>query len=336
MSEHQSLSLQELEHFLRLSIEANYWLTFADVNPAAIVEQIEEQLTDRRFEFLDGATYVPNLLTVYVMEPHAEKLEEVEVLFNSMVFMKYLYEYITESGYKLFDFMRVEIKFAEPDQRELGGPCYLFFDWPAEEESLEQVTAKFDTGARKILEVCEPKPEIPRLARLTALNAEVYRNDYTITRPTVFMGRLRNVMDKATNQVIRRNDFVFARQHVPDSVNASVSRQHAKVVFEDGEFFFYDTGSANGSSVERAGAVIDVPISTNFRQRVQLYDGDVLCLGGARVRFELIHSPDQVAGRMLMSGDLSYDTNEHLANPDDAETIMIRKTQKEEELERTQ
>lgn len=322
MSELQSPSLRELEHFLRISVEANYWLTFADVNPVAVVEEIKEQLMDRRFEWLDGAIYVPNLLTVFVVEPTPEKLEELEVLFNSMVFTKYLYEHITESGFKLFDFMRIEIKVAPTDQQQFAGPCYLFFDWPNANESTEQVTVKYDLQERKILELCEPKPDIPRLARLTALNAEVYRNQYTITRPAVFIGRLRNVIDKHTGQVLRRNDFVFARQQVPDSPNASVSRQHGRISFEDGEFFFYDTGSVNGSAIERAGTTIPVATSTNFLQRVQLHDHDIITLGAARILFEVIHTPEEV-GRLQTSGETTQERSDSMYDLEGLETLRV-------------
>ena len=78
-------------------------------------------------------------------------------------------------------------------------------------------------------------------------------------------------------------------------MNRSVSRQHARIHYGGESFFVYDTGSQNGTSVERGKTVLLVPRSTTAGAGVELQDGDILVFGRARVRFRL--------GRSGESGD---------------------------------
>lgn len=275
--------LINLEQFLTESVKANYWLTPNDIAPNSIARHLLDELARKRFIWVGNETYVPNKIVVKAPNPTPEKLEEYEVLFNSVVFMKYLYDYITGSGFKLFAPITVEIKGYVTEDRQKT--CSLVFEWPTPEDSNDDVTVKVDESEGRILEVTGRQPQIPRLARLSAMSGHVYRTPYVITRKSTYLGRLRNVLDKQTGEILRRNDFVFSRLDDDNSPNSSVSRQHATIVFEDGEFFLYDTGSANGTSVERAGEALEV--ARNNPSGVLLMDGDIIRLGTALVRVDL-------------------------------------------------
>ncbi len=159
------------------------------------------------------------------------------------------------------------------------------FCWPSEEEAVEDITVKLDESQGRILEVYNLKPEIPRLARLSLISGEVYSDNYLITKQVTNIGRLRNLVDRDTGKLIRRNDFVFARNITDDAPNNSVSRQQATIKFHDGKFYLHDNGSANGTEIERAG-LEPIEVLPGNPLGVQLEHYDIVRFGTALVRFE--------------------------------------------------
>jgi len=246
---------------------------------------------------------VPNLLSVMMPGSSPDKIEELEVLFNSVVFMKYLYEYMTDLGYKLFDFVKVDVERCETTESRRVA---LRFYWPTPEEVREDFTVVLDEPTGKIVEVYTPTAEIPLLARLNALNATTYRMNYVITKKISYIGRLKNIIDKETGHMLRRNDFVFARDPDPDSVSSSVSRLHAKIVFDDGKFFLFDTGSANGTSITRSGKTIELPRAESWGEPLE--DGDVINFGSAQVGFQFI-SEEEAANLVSMPSNKIFEDN---------------------------
>lgn len=314
--------LAALEELLRETIKANYCLTLDDLHPESVINEITTQLEANRFEWLDNTIYVPNLLTIDAMGCAPDKLEEIEVLFNSVVFMKYLYEYMTDAGYKLFDFVKIELN-APPGPPQ---PIKLHFYWPSPEEVREDFTVLLDKQEGKIVEVYAPKAEIAHLARLSALNAETYRVDYVITKQITYLGRLRNVIDRETGYMLRRNDFIFARSPDPNSINSSVSRLHAKIVYEDGIFYLYDTGSANGTSITRNHNSIELP-RAEIRGEI-LEDGDVIHLGTAQISFQFI-SEEEAANLVSMPPEKVIDEFEATSPVDDTHQVSRQEVQAE-------
>jgi pSer/pThr/pTyr-binding forkhead associated (FHA) protein len=274
--------LVEIEKILTNAVMTNGFLQFEDLEPQRIVRQISEDLVKKRFIWLGNETYVPNKLIGYLPGADPDKMEELEVIFNSTHFMKLLYQYIIKTGFKLFNPLKVEI---QADQNSKDNRFRVEFQWPASEEAVEDVTVKVDEKQGRILEVYNLRPEIPRLARLFLMSGEAYRDNYLITKRVTHIGRLRNVIDKNSNKMIRCNDFIFARNMDESSPNSSVSRQHATISFRDGVFYLHDSGSANGTSIERAG-VPPIDILPENIQGVALENYDIIRFGTALVRFE--------------------------------------------------
>jgi pSer/pThr/pTyr-binding forkhead associated (FHA) protein len=260
----------------------NGFLKFEDLEPSRIVRQISEDLVKKRFIWLGNETYVPNKLIGYLPGNDLDKMEELEVIFNSTHFMKLLYQYIIKTGFKLFNPLKVEIKAAQSTEDNKFNVEFL---WPTTEEGVEDVTVKVDEKQGRILEVYNLRPEIPRLARLLLMSGEAYRDNYLITKRVTHIGRLRNVIDKNNNKLIRSNDFIFARNMDESSPNSSVSRQHATIEFRDSVFYLRDSGSANGTSIERAGAA-PVEVMPENSKGVALENYDIIRFGTALVRFE--------------------------------------------------
>ncbi len=275
--------LLDIEKHLTDAVRANDCLKFEDIDPPRIIRQLSEDLVKKRFIWLGNETYVPSKLVGHLPLRDPDKLEELEVIFNSPNFMRLINQYISKRGFKLFDALKVEIKFGaeQTDDSKFS----VEFCWPSSEEAVEDITVKVDEDQGRILEVYSLKPEIPRLARLSLMSGEVYRDNYLITKRVTNIGRLRNVIDKGAGGLIRRNDFIYARNMDDASPNSSVSRQHATIVFQDGRFFLHDNGSANGTAIERAG-IEPIEVLPGNPQGVQLEHYDIIRFGTALVRFE--------------------------------------------------
>lgn len=318
----KNANLLALESFLRETVKANYYLTLEDLDPEALVEQIVDQLREKQFSWVDNTIYVPNLMIVYAPKS-PDKMEEIEVLFNSVVFMKHLYEYMTESGFKLLDFVRIEV---EPSNVRR---VTVEFHWQTEDEIQEGFTVRFNHNSSQP-EILAPRAEIPQLARLSVLNdAECYRNNYVIIKRTTYLGRLRNIVDKETGQMLRRNDFVFARHHNPNSINNSVSRLHAKIVYSGSGFILYDTGSANGTAVIRNGERKELMRAE--MEGISLEDGDILQLGSAQLSFNLI-SEDE--GSRLASLPSRRIADEEFFRGDDSTLKNLKLSDVEREIKK--
>lgn len=277
-----STTLNQIEKYLHDAVSRNDFLKFDDLNPKAFSNQISAEISKKRFIWLGNKIYIPNKVVCRLHSPDPDKLEEIEVILNSQAFVKLLNQYICDEGFKMFGDLKVEVKGGTPD----GSGTEVEFCWPSTEESVEDVTVKLDDDGERILEVNKPTPEIPRLARLSVLSGEVYRDNYLITKVVTNIGRLRNVIDKNNSEIIRRNDFIFSRNTDPNSPNISVSRQHAKIVFKDGDFYLYDEGSANGTSIERAGIDGHIEVLPENLAGVKLENFDILRFGTALIRFE--------------------------------------------------
>jgi len=86
----------------------------------------------------------------------------------------------------------------------------------------------------------------------------------------------------AGQRVIRRNDIVF--EEGADEANATVSRGHAHIRHEAGEYRICDDESEYGTRIFRDGRSIEVPRGN--RRGEKLRPDDEIYLGRACLRFE--------------------------------------------------
>ena len=126
-----------------------------------------------------------------------------------------------------------------------------------------------------------PPPAASAPARLTVVRGKAQQSEYTLDRPRTNIGRMAEVTD-AEQRVVRRNDVVF--EEGADEANATVSRKHAHVTCEAGEYRVCDDASEFGTRVFRDGRSLDVP--TGNRRGEKLRPGDEIYLGRACLRFE--------------------------------------------------
>lgn len=126
-----------------------------------------------------------------------------------------------------------------------------------------------------------PLPAATAPARLTVVRGKAQHTEYTLDKRRTNIGRMAEVTD-AEQRVLRRNDIVF--EEAADEANATVSRKHAHVTCEGGEYRLCDDASEFGTRVFRDGRSLDVP--TGNRRGEKLKPGDEIYLGRACLRFE--------------------------------------------------
>lgn len=116
--------------------------------------------------------------------------------------------------------------------------------------------------------------------RLIVVKGRTSQPEYSLDRARVNLGRLAELTD-AEQRVVRRNDVVFEEG---DETNATVSRKHAHIKREAGEYRIVDDESEFGTRVFREGRSIEVPKGN--RRGEKLRPGDEIYLGRACLRFE--------------------------------------------------
>jgi hypothetical protein len=119
------------------------------------------------------------------------------------------------------------------------------------------------------------------VGRVVVVRGKAEQSEYVLDRARVNIGRLPELTD-ADHRVTRRNDIVF--EEGADEANGTVSRRHAHIRLEGGEYRLCDDGSEFGTRVFRDGRPIEAPPGN--RRGEKLRPGDEIYLGRACLRFE--------------------------------------------------
>jgi hypothetical protein len=127
----------------------------------------------------------------------------------------------------------------------------------------------------------EPAALVIATGRVIVVKGKTGNPEYALERPRTNIGRLVELTD-ADHRVVRRNDVVF--EEGADEANATVSRKHAHIRLEAGDYRLCDDGSEFGTRVFRDGRSIVVPAGD--RRGEKLRPGDEIYLGRACLRFE--------------------------------------------------
>jgi FHA domain-containing protein len=117
--------------------------------------------------------------------------------------------------------------------------------------------------------------------RVILVKGKTESPDYTLGKARTNIGRMSELTD-GDHRVVRRNDVVF--EEGADEANATVSRKHAHIRLDAGDYRLCDDGSEFGTRVFRDGRSIEVP--TGDRRGEKLRPGDEIYLGRACLRFE--------------------------------------------------
>jgi hypothetical protein len=204
---------------------------------------------------------------------------------------------IAGRGQRIFPYPRIVVTLAspDPDRRALYQAAFGEKLGAALREALDSANCEVARGFAVEVRTSEmgaqpfaieydfnrPLPASTAPARLTVVRGKAQQEEYTLDRPRTNIGRMAEVAD-AEQRVLRRNDVVF--EEGADEANATVSRKHAHVRHEAGEYRLCDDASEFGTRVFREGRSIDVPPGN--RRGEKLRPGDEIYLGRACLRFE--------------------------------------------------
>ena len=127
-----------------------------------------------------------------------------------------------------------------------------------------------------------PEPPAPvKPSRLVPIKGATQQESYELAGRRINIGRLAEITD-SEHRIIRRNTIVF--EEGADEANGTVSRKHAHILFENGEYRLCDDESEYGTRVFRDGRSIEVPAGNRRGERLR--PGDEIYLGRACLRFE--------------------------------------------------
>ncbi len=101
------------------------------------------------------------------------------------------------------------------------------------------------------------------------------QESYTLSEDRILIGRLREVFDEH-GRIVRINHIAFSDE---GEENQTVSREHARIMRRDGEFWLVDERSAYGTRIFRSGRAIAV--SSRDRRGVRLRHDDQINVGRA-------------------------------------------------------
>lgn len=133
---------------------------------------------------------------------------------------------------------------------------------------------------REPAKAAEPVAETPA-GRLIVVKGKAACEEYVLDKSRINIGRMAELTD-SEHRVVRRNDVVFEEN--ADEANGTVSRQHAHIRREEGQYRVADDGSEFGTSIFREGRSIEVPKGNRRGERLRA--GDEIYLGRACLRFE--------------------------------------------------
>jgi hypothetical protein len=202
-------------------------------------------------------------------------------------------------GRKMFPYPRIVVTLVspDPDRRALyqtafgeklgqaireslqGSGCEIARHFFVEVRTAETGTEPFAIDYAVENPAEPPQPTAP--ARLTVVRGKARDAAYTLDKARVNIGRLAELTD-GEHRVVRRNDVVF--EEGADEANATVSRKHAHIRQEAGEYRICDDSSEFGTRIFRDGRALDVPAGNTRGERLK--PGDEIYLGRACLRFE--------------------------------------------------
>lgn len=236
-------------------------------SPLEIRRAVLDDVESRVIAVGEGKRILPfNDLRVHLLTPDPDERQAMEVVVHEAWDLKgQLAERLQDRGCPVPPGLDIEVVFdEEPDPRY--GERRFFVEYGKREGDAAGSDAVPGT-ARPTLE-------------LTVLKGSASQRVYELDAPRIFLGRLEEVVD-ADGRVRRRNDVAFKEE---GEVNTTVSREHARITWDDetGGFWLRAEQNASGTRIYRTGKTIDV--SAHDRRGVRLQAGDEVHLGRACVK----------------------------------------------------
>jgi hypothetical protein len=200
-------------------------------------------------------------VTVTLVSPDAERRTLLEAAFGADARLeKAIRESLEGAGCEVPRGFAVEVKTAET------GPRAFEIEYGVEPARAARAEAPAPAAAP---------------GRLVVVKGKAEHEEYTLEKTRTNIGRLAELTDPE-QRVVRRNDVVFVEG--ADEANSTVSRKHAHIRLEAGEYRISDDESEFGTRIFRDGRQVEVPAGNRRGERLR--EGDEIYLGRACMRFE--------------------------------------------------
>ncbi len=256
-----------------------------ELRPKDVLRKLTAAMEDNRKEGLDGKVYVPNK---YVLELAVGDPDERDYLLSFLdeeELVAVLQKFMAQNGYNVrgpLDFTIAEVPEADRATRTEKLRVKVRYE-KAEKYEKDKEAAAAPSAAPSLQEaddlptVASVYPEddepgtVPAVAwaALAVTSPEGRRSHFSLTKPSVQIGRSRNA----------GNDLIL-------DTDGMVSKAHARLERErDGLWTVYDLGSTNGVKV---GA-------SKVDGNRALTDGDEITIGGTTLVFQLAAHPNAAA-----------------------------------------
>jgi hypothetical protein len=224
-----------------------------------------EQIASRATAGKRGGRMFPfNLVTIELAAGNPERRTVLEALFDAGPLGDDIRATLKEEGVTPPGDLTVFVRYPEDATAEMRVICERIENKPVAPVPASVAASVAMTSAR--------------LITTTGISSALR---FDLNQQRVNLGRESEVVD-ALGRTIRRNDLYFVEN--AHEANASVSRSHAHIRFEAGDWRIYDDGSSIGTSIVREGRLIAVPAHAS--RGVALRAGDEIYLGQVRLRFE--------------------------------------------------
>jgi hypothetical protein len=135
-----------------------------------------------------------------------------------------------------------------------------------------------ESAGATVTEVGSPAGAARPTLELTVVQGTATQRVYTSTADRVYIGRLREVLDPE-GRVKRRNDVAFLDE---GEINQTVSREHARILWDQEARSFWLRAEQKGTRVFRDGRTLEV--SPQDRRGVRLQPGDEVYVGRASLK----------------------------------------------------
>ena len=275
------------------------------LNFDSVLQSAKNAIDHSRNEVL-GNLFVPYYIEIKLFGQDQGQADFLEQIAEGADFKEELKKYIEQRNYRTVAKMPLEvhvISAVAQTEAERLTPYRVAVRLPKKgeahmaEQEFDEATFKIDdegTWVPKPVHGPDPGSE----AYLEAIAGQAVQGKKGIHASPFYIGRGAIALPEGKRPK-RDNHFVF-KQIPKDPTNMSVSRTHAEIVFKDGHYRLFDSGSDASTFIERpagSGKWVVVPDEKTSGAGVELQDGDVIRLGvegdgrlpgtRAKVRFSL-------------------------------------------------
>jgi FHA domain-containing protein len=244
--------------------------------PMEVRRAVLDEIASRIVSAGAGKRVFPfNRLRISLWAPGAREKVELEALvLEAWNLSEDVKQRLAEHGCPAPADLEVEVEITEEQGPAFGGRHFLVHYERTERSSTQPPPLSAGTVAMPAPSLAGDRPTL----ELTVLKGAASQRVFSFPAGRVNIGRLEEIADEE-GRVRRRNDVVFLEE---GDVNQTVSREHARIVFDEGSGELRAEPGASSTRIFRDGKSIDV--SGRDPRGIRIQSGDEIYFGRACVK----------------------------------------------------